>query len=377
MVIVLVYVATICLRSLHIHCMRTTMATLFLDESGYTGQNLLDKNQPFFTLATLNISEEEAQELKDKHFGHVQSPELKFSVLRRGGRHLDAVAQFIRDLKPEQVLAYSFDKKYALLRKSIDYLIEPKMHEFGFNLYNDGGHIALANLYWIQLRARGGDPSLVCFLRPFQNAVLKENVYLLSQLEYQAQLLAQCCEPFLYYCGSTRAEQQEVFTRLQGSLPLDLAFTGALWLMSCWRDQLGQTEPLELHHDQSSNMAKQMDDWEFWMSDDRSHFQDERAAGGVQLPVGLGSTTLTNSKTSAGIQLADVLSGAINGVLTEYVRKAPESEIVQAVGDLDENERLIHMLPSMSVDPDELGTRGVDQNVSLTYMANELMNARG
>jgi len=33
------------------------MITVFMDESGYTGEDLMNSNQPFFTLATLRCSE--------------------------------------------------------------------------------------------------------------------------------------------------------------------------------------------------------------------------------------------------------------------------------------------------------------------------------
>jgi hypothetical protein len=51
------------------------MATveLFLDESGYTGPDLIDAEQPVFTLASTNVGEAEARALLESCFGERQS----------------------------------------------------------------------------------------------------------------------------------------------------------------------------------------------------------------------------------------------------------------------------------------------------------------
>ncbi len=55
------------------------MITIFMDESGYTGQNLLEPDQPFFVLATLFGTEEDLEKLKTTFFNGIQPTELKYS----------------------------------------------------------------------------------------------------------------------------------------------------------------------------------------------------------------------------------------------------------------------------------------------------------
>jgi hypothetical protein len=52
------------------------LSTIFVDECGYTGQNLLDAVQPIFALASLNLSELDCIDLKNNFFGRVKSVEL-------------------------------------------------------------------------------------------------------------------------------------------------------------------------------------------------------------------------------------------------------------------------------------------------------------
>jgi hypothetical protein len=47
------------------------MRTIFLDESGYTGENFLDPEQCAFGLATIALSEKECADLKLAFFSGV------------------------------------------------------------------------------------------------------------------------------------------------------------------------------------------------------------------------------------------------------------------------------------------------------------------
>lgn len=57
------------------------MPTIFLDEAGYTGRNLLDPEQPILTLASLCYSEDACKDLKQRFFNRVKAKELKYSSL--------------------------------------------------------------------------------------------------------------------------------------------------------------------------------------------------------------------------------------------------------------------------------------------------------
>lgn len=54
---------------------------LFMDESGFTGEDLFNSDQPVFVLATVFLPEDECQIVKRKHFGAVHAAELKHSKL--------------------------------------------------------------------------------------------------------------------------------------------------------------------------------------------------------------------------------------------------------------------------------------------------------
>jgi hypothetical protein len=73
--------------------------TLFLDESGYTGPDLINREQPFFTLASTNIAEADARSLLTSCFGE-RTREVKFLKLAKSGRGRSQIVEFVRALDP-------------------------------------------------------------------------------------------------------------------------------------------------------------------------------------------------------------------------------------------------------------------------------------
>jgi hypothetical protein len=53
--------------------------TLFFDESGFTGYNLLDPAQPIFAIASADIDEKRADEILRASFPRYRGAEFKFS----------------------------------------------------------------------------------------------------------------------------------------------------------------------------------------------------------------------------------------------------------------------------------------------------------
>jgi len=72
--------------------------TLFLDESGYTGSDLINRDQPFFTLASTSISEPDARLLLTSCFGP-RSQEVKFAKFARSAGGQAKIIEFLRALE--------------------------------------------------------------------------------------------------------------------------------------------------------------------------------------------------------------------------------------------------------------------------------------
>lgn len=85
-------------RSLNSKARSQMTTNIFLDESGYTGYDLVHEGQPAFVIATLNLEENMCLELKNQFFGDVNAKELKHSRLAKRPQQQLMVLHFLRYL---------------------------------------------------------------------------------------------------------------------------------------------------------------------------------------------------------------------------------------------------------------------------------------
>lgn len=126
---------------------------IFIDESGYTGERHLDREQPVFVLSSVKLDNKSAAELHAKYFTGVQAEELKHSKLARKLSGQERIVHLIRSLASvnaatELPLATVFaaHKKFELLTLLIDLWVEPAMHKAGVDMYEGGGNIGFSNV---------------------------------------------------------------------------------------------------------------------------------------------------------------------------------------------------------------------------------------
>jgi hypothetical protein len=124
------------------------MRTYYVDETGFTGEDLLSEDQPIFAQATNDFSNNEASQLIESTFSGVGSAELKYHRLARNGRHHDKIIELVRILAvdPLRVGAWVAHKEYALMTLIVDWWMEPLAHMCGLNLYKDGANHGMANM---------------------------------------------------------------------------------------------------------------------------------------------------------------------------------------------------------------------------------------
>ena len=116
-----------------------TTRTIYFDKSGFTGYNLLDPAQPIFVVASAAIAAKRAAEILSEAFPGYQGPEIKFKNVWNG-KHRAGLLHFVAQLPAFEDLAfiYMIDKRFAVLTKIVDFLIEPYITDAGYDFYDDG-----------------------------------------------------------------------------------------------------------------------------------------------------------------------------------------------------------------------------------------------
>jgi hypothetical protein len=142
--------------------------TIYLDESGNTGSNLMDDNQPVFTLASCKFSNIEAKNLLAL-IGSKSPHEAHFKNLRRRKSGQDGIIRLMRSnlVEPQNVKINIFLKEFMITSKIVDILIEHMMHLNGEDLYLNGRNIALSNMLYYCLPTFHDADLVKCMYKAF------------------------------------------------------------------------------------------------------------------------------------------------------------------------------------------------------------------
>jgi hypothetical protein len=334
---------------------------IFVDESGYTGPNLLDPAQPVLSMASLCCAEAKCTDIKQRIFASTRSSELKYSSLSKSAAGRKMIIEFLRELaaSPTIVKVAMADKRYALVGKMVDLIIEPAMNMNGLDLYDRGGNIALTNVMYALLGTGSHDTLLNLFQKMIRTLDVADFEEFAGEL-FTQQFDDEKMESFVGYfrVGLLQVGQSIL---IDPSRTLDLAFTLAFTLASLWRRDIPAGEGIKFIHDASSVMEYNKAIWDAAVDvrvpkqeigyDTRTHV----------FPIAVTETVAEDSKNSIGIQLADVISGATAGMgralmKDEHNRSQYESELIEIV-----NSDAIYkyaVWPSNNVTPEALGTVG-------------------
>jgi Protein of unknown function (DUF3800) len=348
------------------------MPTFYVDETGFTGEDLLAADQPIFVQASTDFSLSETQEIVGSIFGAVGAKELKHKNLSRNAAHQARIVEFIRLAAgdPNRVAAWVAHKEYAALTMVVEWWLEPLAFKAGLNLYKDGANQAMANMLFMCLQAfwdqkfRG--KVLLAFQRMFRARTqerFEECAKLISDAKDHALLDEHRSDILRYLLPSFSLLGLKHVAGLPAHV-LDLALPGLVNLGHTWRAR--HEGPWEVVHDSSSNMAKQRWLWDALSSTDLPPAMFDHPHTSVVFPMNVTTTRFANSETEKQIQLCDLLAGAISASVRLPEGDAHRKELLDA-GILS----LVtgNIWPTTDVTPEELGKKGWDGNVAIEWIS--------
>lgn len=306
------------------------MNTIYIDESGYTGEDLLHPRQSTFAIATHNFTPEECAEFKQKFFRRYQGPELKHVNLGGGSGGQKMVIDFLRNapLKDRISLAFAH-KPYSVVRKMVEFIFEESVFQAGYDIYADGFHIATANLWWAILQH---DRDLLNQV----SSAFQRMIRYRTQANFAkfATLISQ--RPANPICEEILDQLNKAFLHVGSDLLIQVPKNAldvspiALAPMHIWRQRLGTS--FSVIHDASSNMAKHKAVWDALTSDQAPEDRVGMAGNTFSYPIGVTRTTFESSKESPGIQIADVLAGVTSRYVSWFFDEMREDSYAESIG---------------------------------------------
>lgn len=296
------------------------MVNIYFDESGYTGRALLDPQQPYFVIASSTIGDPEAELILNSVFPDYKGVEFKLQRIWNKPKYQSGILQFadMAGKRSTDIYAWIVDKKFCVLQKMIDFLIEPHLHESGYDFYANSFASKYANTIYFLLNEEGSsdlyDATVLSYFK-FANNPSEES---LSKLCYCLEImrnstshdLAIYFEQALY--GALSFNKYHRMEKFRDTLEIYL--TSMLSSVAHWSTHIDGE--LHLFHDDSNAFFKQRQIWDAITSQDvPTQFHPVANGPPIPFPLPVRSTTAVDSKRSPAVQLCDLLAGMLAKIM--------------------------------------------------------------
>ncbi|MEI6800843.1 MAG: DUF3800 domain-containing protein [Pseudomonadota bacterium] len=353
------------------------METIILDESGNTGSDILNTDQPLLVLSSVRVTEDNLKEAEE-HFHSINAAEWKFSKFKNSGRQMRLIQSFLEKdwVNGSSIRVHITDKKFFAVTKIVDLICEPVARAGGVNLYEQGGAVSLANLKSMVLPVWLGEDgfnkllhSFVVMIREGSDANYK--IFKDAVIEAHAKV-------------AEHNDDHDEFNMLSGLL------FGSLY-PELWRNYLSEytLDPLVPAY------FSLIDFWGQELKSDFAVFSDESKALASQLKtiqklsnpsikpkilpaVGDGWSSLPyrstsiaggSSKDNRAVQIADLVAGTANYIFSPIANSLPSNNWQTACREIFFEKNLIQnvLWPSREVTPEGVGALHVRGELPLDY----------
>lgn len=339
-----------------------------IDESGYTGFDLLNPEQRFQGAAAIAISDDDAARLIKTHFPRLQATELKYrSLSRRPGNHPHLLA-LVRDiLQGFKSVTYVCDKRFLLVMMFLDWAVEPYYYARGFNFYQDGQHYGMGSLLLKIGPSVLGADAFEAMLAAFQRAVKEKSPESLEALVAAVRRtnwneFPEALGPLAQY-----ADRDCLRAIATPGVSTDAALVVMQALIT--RMEVMASGPYRGEHDESKNLATYAGLLRAFIAHKgEAEFRSSKIAA-VKFPLMLTDVVQVNSKSSPAVQLADVMIGAVieagNSLIGERTGGLDPEALLSLFGE----EQLIHLLPDLDFEAQKEFRKGSHGAELIDYFA--------
>ncbi len=128
--------------------------TIYCDEAGFTGNNLLDPTQPYFVFGSVDIENTRAEELISEavsKFRLQTGGELKGQKLVKYGTGRSAIKWLMRECQKNFHLVFS-EKKFAIAGQFFEIIFEPLISTHNSFFYEIDFHRFITNIIYYSLK---------------------------------------------------------------------------------------------------------------------------------------------------------------------------------------------------------------------------------
>lgn len=356
------------------------MTTIYCDEAGNSGANLLDPEQPCFVLASNDFSREEAESLLE-HVRSAQGAEPKFTSLRKSRNGVARLIRFLADprLSNERVVVDVFHKKFMVTTKLVDIVAETVMHEFGRDLYERGANLAMSNMLHYCMPVFCGQENTDRFLGAFVELIRRKGPTEVDNFYAAGDAMIKACTSEDFKGDLVPFVERRLFDIWFGehldSLALDPAIPALFQHIAAWGSR--KEDRFHVVHDASKPILASQATFQdmLALTGEESHLigYDRRK---MRFPLRALTLTQADSTLHPQLQVADLCAGITNHLHRCWMA-VNFDELATATRDLGRvGWTFGGVVPSPDVTPEALGTTEGEGTNAVDAIAEHLWRRR-
>lgn len=291
---------------------RAMTQRIYCDESGFTGNALLDEKQPLFAYASVATDDDEAKAFVDEIVKkyNIQNGELKGSNLLATPKGRRAVDDVLTKFEYKIKVSVS-NKKYALACKFFEYIFEPSLSNINSVFYGIGFHKFIANVLYMEFESRGAGAQSI--FEEFEdlmrnlNRPAADKIFLSSEHADNSKILRNIREYAQLKITDVKDEIKSLNNSQVGKWVLDLTDSALNTLLASWGDEFDE---LTVICDRSKPLEHKSGIFEAMVGYKEKH---KMQINGISHSITYNLSEpiiFSDSKLTHGIQIADVVAAA-------------------------------------------------------------------
>lgn len=287
--------------------------TLYFDESGFTGENLLSNDQETFAYASVNLSPSEAETIVQRIVSKykIQNGELKAVKLIRRDKGKQAILEILKEIQ-DNIKVSVHDKKFALVAHFFEYVFEPVLAKKSSIFYQHDFHKYISNALYISLITN--DELTNRIMNIFEKLMRKKEldhldkiISLLEEYQIDSEEL-----DFLKKVLIFIDKHREIIYNEIKDLPawtIDLSQASLHSLFAEWGVKWSE---ITAYCDHSKPIKEGLDWFEHMKGQKEVKYSHFALSDGYRAPItyNLKEIHMVDSKDYAGVQLADIVATA-------------------------------------------------------------------
>ncbi|WCO03555.1 DUF3800 domain-containing protein [Psychroserpens ponticola] len=344
--------------------------TIYFDEAGNTGQDLLNQQQKVFSLASVQFNQEQQDELS-KIFDN--GGEIHFKKLKNSSTGRKQIIDFINhELICEQnIISSTCHKKFATVAQIVDQLIEPVFYDNGIDLYIDGRNLIYTNylfylgeLVWDKTSFNKVLESFIKMMRQKDDDSI--NAFYSIVNDFSESIDVEFKETFINPIIESREQIEQILESVT-KFTLDVTLSSFLNLCDLWHKK--HNAKINIVFDNSKQIEFYKEFIEFMK---QMNVKTQEVGYGnrkMVFPTQIDTLTLKDSSTELSLQFADLVASTITFMYSNenekhksFVENIKKSKLLKL-----SNCHVIWPYPNFS--PKDLGMENSTGNNPLDFIA--------